>query len=127
MDDIDKLKELRLINYLSSLECNNLDEFNTKSEFSVDEKIKIKDTITQLISNIDNSRYFFIEQWSRFGFTINYRIYYKKNFIFDFTEDYLSEKYDRHKMNKIILGDINACKCKYFLNYNPKTLSDIDY
>ena len=126
MDDIDKLKELRLIRYLSLLKQASIEERN-ESAFSKDEIIKIKDTIHQIIPNFDKSPYVFIEQWSPFGFVIHYRVHHKSKTIFDFSEEYLPEGYDRYKMDKIILGEINACKYKYFLDEMPKTLSDVDY
>jgi hypothetical protein len=119
MDDIDKLKELRLIQYLSSLDSDSI-ENRTESEFSGDDIIKIKDVIKQIISNVNISSYVFIEQWSPFGFVIHYRIHYKSKTIFDLSEHYLPKGYDRHIMDEIILGEINVCKYKYFLMKCPK-------
>jgi hypothetical protein len=126
MDDIDKLKELRLIQNLESLNPDSIEERN-ESEFSENDKIEIKDIINQLIPNVDNSSYIFIEQWSPFGFVIHYSIYYKSKKVFDLSEHYLPKGYDRNKMDEIILGEINACKFKYFLNEMPRKLSDVDY
>jgi hypothetical protein len=125
MDDIDKLKELRLIQQLS-LKNNSLEQAN-QSEFGDDELIKVKDIISQLISNVDESPYFFIEQWSPFGFVIHYRFHYKKRNIFDVSEHYLPNGYDRYVMDKLILGEINSSKYTYFLGKHPRKLSDIDY
>lgn len=126
MDDIDKLKELRLIQYLSSLEISTLQESNVL-KYSIDEITKIKDIINQLIPYVDKSPYIFIEQWSPFGFVIYYRIHYKKKKIFDFSEHYLPKDYNRYSMDELILGEINSCKYTYFKDRFIKKLSDVDY
>jgi hypothetical protein len=126
MDEIDKLKELRLIQYLDSLTITFIEESN-ESYFDKKTISTIKDTIFQLISTINTSPYLFFKQWSPFGFVIHYTVYYKSKKIFDITEKYLPKNYNRDKMNLLIMGEINSSKHYHFINEKPQKLSDIDY
>jgi len=67
-------------------------------------------------------------QYSRFGFTIIYMVFYKNSKILEFTESELSKPFNRNTMDELISTNFNKnTYLKTTGKTNLKKLKDIDY
>lgn len=121
--DIDIIKSKRELDKILRFLKNINYTYKTELENKIIKENVI--VIFNIIKHLDN---IYLVQHSSFGFEIEYSLYKKNKFIFNFHEKHLPKKYDRHIMDKLIMGKRNKNIYKKYNNGKiPRTLSDIDY